>query len=127
MVSGIPGFVKLLAFAPVYSPKLPLATVGTSPEIKLLEAAAQVGVRGTAPVWFVPVTVSCDQAELIMEKRANDARLAAIWHLNRFWGFIMNLRGCWMMPPNFYANQMKVHATDNPASRQDCCGVLEAI
>src|SRR6266446_2507389 len=74
MVSGIPGFVRLPAFAPVYSPKLPLASVGISPEIKLPEAAVQVGVNGTAPTWFVPVTVICDEAELTRKNRARNVR-----------------------------------------------------
>src|SRR5260370_12224486 len=74
MVSGILGFVRLPAFAPVYSPKLPLATVGTSPEIKLPEAVVQVGVKGTAPTWFVPVTVICDEAELTRKNRARNLR-----------------------------------------------------
>src|SRR6184192_1586687 len=75
MVSGIPGFVRLLAFAPVYWPKLPLATVGASPEIKLPGAAVQVGVNGRAPIWSAPVTAICDDAELTTKSGTrNDQR-----------------------------------------------------
>src|SRR5260370_37876687 len=74
MVSGILGFVRLPAFAPVYSPKLPLATVGTSPEIKLPEAVGQVGVNGPAPTWFVLVTVICAEAELTRHNKARNVR-----------------------------------------------------
>src|ERR1017187_9925708 len=82
MTRGIPGFVRLLTFAPVYSPKLPLATVGISPAIKLPGARVLVGVSGTEPIWSAPVTVSCAQAELTKKLRARHARLAAILHLN---------------------------------------------
>ncbi|HAO78551.1 MAG TPA: hypothetical protein DCQ92_06160 [Verrucomicrobia subdivision 3 bacterium] len=59
-----------------------MATVETSPEIKLPEAAAQVGVSGTAPIWSAPVTVSCAEAELTKKSRTRHARLPAILHLN---------------------------------------------
>src|ERR1017187_736986 len=108
MVRGIPGFVRLSAFAPVYSPKLPLATVGTSPEIKLPEAAVQVGVSGTVPIWLVPVTVICDEAELTRKNRARDVSVAGLFFIcmgGFIWSFSVSNTG---FDGNNYDDRIKV-------------------
>jgi len=87
MVRAIPGLVRLLAVAPVYSPKLPVATDGTNPDSKLCEAADQEGVNGTEPSWLVLVMIICDVAELPRKNHANNVRTTgnlylSIYHLS---------------------------------------------
>jgi hypothetical protein len=75
----VPGIVRVLGFAPVDSPKLPLSVVGARPEIRLFAAAVQLGVNGKLPHnWLVPVTVSRAKEELTNISKAKQTKLATV-------------------------------------------------
>jgi hypothetical protein len=71
VIVRLPPLVSESTFRPAISSlKLPRAVLGASPEIKLLAAGVQVGVKGKVPIWFVVEMSSVAWAEPAQARKA---------------------------------------------------------